>query len=135
MKIFLSYRFTGEEPKALDITLKRIAEALKLAGHETYCSFWDEEIFSEKKYTHRQILEHALKELDKADVYLAFVKSQDKSEGMLMEAGYALAKSKHIVIALKKGITTTFLTQIAKGVIEFNDIEDLCDKLSKENKF
>ena len=119
----------------MDIVLKQVVEALKIAGHETYCSFWDDEMFGNEKYTHKQILERALKELDKADIYLAFIKTQDKSEGMLMEAGYAFAKSKPIIVAIKEGVITTFLMQIAKDVIEFSNVDDLYNKLSKKRKF
>ena len=78
-------------------------------------------------------MEYALKELDNSDVYLAFVKSEDKSEGMLIEAGYAIAKNKKFWLAIKKGVHTVFLREMADKIIEFENLEELYKKLSKLN--
>ena len=129
MKIFLSYRFTGEDPKVLKETIQKICNSLDEAGHNHFCSFWKGDFFNENKFTYKQILEHALEELDLSDVYLAFIKSEDKSEGMLLEAGYAIAKGKKFILAIKKGIYTVFLREMADQVIEFKNIEELCEKL------
>ena len=60
-----------------------------------------------------------------------FIKSHEKSEGMLIETGYAFAKKKKIFLVIKEGIKTTFIHQIANKVIEFKDIEDLLIKLKE----
>jgi nucleoside 2-deoxyribosyltransferase len=131
MKIFLSYRFTGEDPEVLREIIQNICNSLEKAGHSYYCSFWKGDFFNENRFTHKQILEHALKELQKSDVYLAFIKSEDKSEGMLIEAGYALAKKKKFYLAIKKGVYTVFLKEIADKLIEFESLNELYKKLSK----
>ena len=131
MKIFLSYRFTGEDPEVLRETIQNICNSLEKAGHSYYCSFWKGDFFNENRFTHKQILEHALEELQKSDVYLAFIKSEDKSEGMLIEAGYALAKKKKFYLAIKKGVHTVFLKEIADKVIEFESLNELYEKLGK----
>jgi nucleoside 2-deoxyribosyltransferase len=74
-------------------------------------------------------LEYALKELNNSDCLLAFVKSKKKSEGMLLEIGYALAKRKKFILAIKKDIKTTFIREIADQVIEFRTLEELYRKL------
>lgn len=131
MKIFLSYRFTGEDLKILKETIQSICNSLEKAGHSHFCSFWKGDFFNENKYTCKQILHHALKELENSDIYLAFIKSEDKSEGMLIEAGYALAKGKKFYLAIKKGVYTTFMKEIADKIIEFENLEELYNKLSK----
>jgi nucleoside 2-deoxyribosyltransferase len=131
MKVFLSYRFTGEDPKVLKETIQRICNSLEKAGHSHFCSLWKGDFFNENKYTNKQILHHALKELDNSDIYLAFIKSGDKSEGMLIEAGYALAKGKKFYLAIRKGVYTTFMREIADKIIEFEDLEGLCCELNK----
>jgi nucleoside 2-deoxyribosyltransferase len=131
MKVFLSYRFTGEDPKVLKKTLMRICNSLEKAGHTHYCSFWKGDLFKENKYSNKQILNHALKELDSSDIYLAFIKSEEKSEGMLIEAGYALAKGKKFYLAIQKGVYTNFMREIADKVIEFEDLEELFVMLRK----
>ena len=131
MRVFLSYRFTGEDPKILNEILHSICNSLEKAKHNNFCSFWSEDLYKKNKFTNKQILKHALDELEKSDVYLAFVKSEEKSEGMLLEAGYALAKKKKIYLAIKKGIRTTFLREIADKVIDFENLDELYEKLGK----
>lgn len=131
MKVFISYRFTGEDPNELKEILQKVCSSLARAGHNHFCSFWKGDFFSKNKFTNKQILKHALAELEKSDIYLAFIKSEEKSEGILIEAGYALAKGKKFILAIKKGIKTTFMREIADKVIEFENLEDLYDKLNK----
>lgn len=131
MKIFLSYRFTGENPKILKKTIRNIGDSLEKAGHNCFCSFWQGSFFKENNFTHKQILEHALNELEKSDVYLAFIKSEDGSEGMLIEAGYAVALKKKFYLAIKRGVKTVFLREIANKVIEFGQLDELYKKLGQ----
>lgn len=131
MKYFLAYRFTGEDPKKLDGIIRGVCNSIESAGHNYFCSFFENDFYKKNNYFHKQILYYALKELDKCDIYLALIRSADKSEGMLLEAGYALAKGKTFYLAINKGVNTTFMKEIADKVIEFDNIEDLCHKLSK----
>ena len=48
---------------------------------------------------------------------------------MLIEIGYALAKKKKIILAMKEGVNFYFTEDIADKVIEFSDIKDLLIKL------
>lgn len=131
MKIFLSYRFTGEDTKKLKSILKNICSSLEEAGHTYYCSFWHEDYFQENKFSNKQILDHALNELDDSDIYLAFINSHEKSEGILIEAGYALAKKKKFYSAIKKGVKTTFIKELVDKNIEFDSLDELYEKLKQ----
>lgn len=131
--IFLSYRFTGEDIHELNETLGKILSSLRSVGHIVYCSIEDEDWFKENNRTNKEILEHALRQLDKSEVLLAYVKSDQKSEGMLLEIGYMIAKGKSFALALKQGTQTTFLKEYGDPLIEFNSIDDLCEKLTQVN--
>lgn len=131
MKIFLSYRYTGEDLKVLEGILANICSNLESCGHNVFCSFGKNKFFVENNFSYKQILEYALKELDESDYILAFIKSQDKSEGMLLEIGYALAKGMKIILAIKKDVKTVFLPQIADQVIQFETLEDLYTQLKE----
>lgn len=131
--IFLSYRFTGEDINELTETLGKILSALRSVGHTVYCSIEDEKWFRENNRTNKEILKHALERLDKSDIILSFVKSDQKSEGMLMEIGYMMAKGKSFALALKRGTKTAFLAELSEPLIEFDSIDELCDKLTKVN--
>jgi nucleoside 2-deoxyribosyltransferase len=128
MRIFISFRFTGEDPKELAVTIQTVEAALRAAGHTTVCSFWEEETFREKNFTPRQILDWALHELDAADCIFSLVKTEDKSEGMLIESGYALAKGKRRILAIREGVRTTFMREIADTIIDYQTLDDLCAK-------
>ena len=131
--IFLSYRFAGEDINELTETLSKVLLTLRSVGHTVYCSIEDEKWFRENHRTNKEILKHALERLDKSDVILAFVKSDQKSEGMLLEVGYMMAKGKSFALALKRETKTTFLAELAEPLIEFDSIDDLCDKLTRVN--
>jgi nucleoside 2-deoxyribosyltransferase len=131
--IYLAYKFTGEDINELTKTLGKILSTLRSVGHTVYCSIEDEKWFKENHKTNKEILKHALERLDKSDVILAFVKSDQKSEGMLLEIGYMMAKGKSFALALKREIKTIFLAELAEPLIEFDSIEDLCDKLTLVN--
>ncbi len=125
MKCFVSFKFSGENIEELERTLKHICNLIDIKGHKTYCSFWDKDIFAKKNYSHKQILSHALKELDNSDCIVIFIKSEDKSEGMLLETGYALAKKKKIILIIKRGIKTSYIRELADIVIEFDNLKEL----------
>lgn len=122
MKYYIAYRFTGEDSTELKETLEHICNLLSQQNHNNYCSFFDPEMAN---IGNKKVLERGLKELDKSDILLVFIKSEQKSEGMLIEIGYALSKKKKIVLLIKKGVGTTFVREIADKVIEFNNLKEL----------
>jgi hypothetical protein len=67
--------------------------------------------------------------LKKSDVFFAFVESNEKSEGLLLEAGYAKAQNKKIILAIKKDVNLRFLRAIADSIVEFEDMNDLKEKM------
>jgi nucleoside 2-deoxyribosyltransferase len=131
MKIFISYKFAGENPEELEKLLNEISGVLRNSGHEVYSASEDEDLFVKKNFTAKQILNHALEKLDNSDWIIVFVRSNEKSEGMLIEIGYALAKNKKIILAIKKGVNLYFTEDIANQVIEFNNMDELNEKLKE----
>lgn len=127
MKIQLAYRFTGENEKTLLAQLKRIKTILENNKHKTYIPVLDPDRPSEKK----ALFLNTLKKLDSADAILALIKSDEKSEGMLMEIGYAWGKNKKLIIAINKDVKNTHMREFADILIEFSDIDDLYEKLEK----
>jgi len=127
MKIQLAYRFTGENKEELLDILKKIIQILKEKGHETYTPVFD---FNYEGKTKEQIYTDALDKIDENDALFVLVRSEEKSEGMLVELGYAIAKKKKIILVIKKGVDsrTKYYT---KTIIEFQDIPDMLNKLRK----
>jgi len=128
MKFFIAYKVTGENVEELEKTIKTICSAIKEKGHEYYCTI-EEESFEEK--SRKDMMDHAFHKINDADALFVFINSEGKSEGMLMEIGYALGNNKKIILAINKKVQKTYLREIADKVIEFNNIEDIKDKIGE----
>ena len=129
MKIFISYRYTGEDLSVLKLVLAKISSLFESKGHSVFCSFGYNDFFQKENYSYKKILDYTLNELNKSDYIFAIIKSQDKSEGMLLELGYAYAKGKKVILAKKEDVYTTFVQELAKRTISFSDLDDLYEKL------
>ncbi len=125
MKTFIAYRSTGEDPQQLEPLLTALQDTLKSRGIEAYCTFFDEQMIKDKKLDQRQIIEHAFTEIDKVDFLFVLLTSDNKSEGMLMEIGYCLAKGIPIVAAVKTGIQGSHIPAVADQHFEWLDIKGL----------
>ncbi len=130
MKIQLAYKFTGENEAELLKTLKRICSCLNEAGYETYCPALNPNRPKEKK----EVFSDTFNRIKDCGILLALIKSENKSEGMLMEIGCALGLGKKILLAINQKVKSTHLRELADNVVEFEDIDDLCSKLKNLKK-
>ncbi len=132
VRIFISYRFTGEDINELKKLMKTVGDVLNKAGHEHYCTVWDSQKFAEEKFTGKQIMNYGFKEIDKSDVVLFLVKSNEISEGMLVEAGYTIAKKKKSLLLINKNVKSHILRRLFENnITEFDNIDDLLNKLKE----
>lgn len=130
MKLFLAYRFTGEDPKELEKEIRQLGNAIKNVGHDYTCSFELEDFFHSNQYTPGMIQKYMMELQEKHDAVLAYIKSSSRSEGMLMEAGQAIANKQPLIVAVKKGVYSLMAQpEIAKKVIEFETLDELCEKI------
>lgn len=127
MHFFISYKFTGEPYEELVHNIGIIENSLKNNGYSVYSSLEDEEWFQKNKPTNKDILDHTIQKMNESDVVLVFLNSSEKSEGMLIEIGYAIARNKKIILLIKKGVETNYLRDIANTVIEFSNTQELKD--------
>jgi nucleoside 2-deoxyribosyltransferase len=128
-KIFLGQAVTGEDRDFLRVESDSVCSVLKEKGHDTYCTVLEEAGFEDN--SNKDKIRHAFEKLDSYDSILAIVRSDKRSEGLLMEIGYCIAKGKQIIVAMKNGVKNTYLHEIADKVIEFEDIDDLLNKLKE----
>jgi len=129
MKIQMAYRYTGEDSVKLVEDLKKIVEMLEIKGHEVYVPVLDLDRPSDKK----DLFLNTLKRLDGCDAILGLIKSEEKSEGMLMEIGYAWGRDKKLFIAISEDVKNTHMKEFADKVINFSDMDDLFFKLKGLN--
>lgn len=104
MKVFISYRFTGEFPEFLHSVIDPIVAKLAELGHSSYCTLYDSLQFEEERWSGKAIMTKAFAELDSSDVVLFLVWNEDISEGLILELGYAIAKGKRIALIAKEDV-------------------------------
>jgi hypothetical protein len=129
MKIFIGQRVRGADPGKLKEESIDVAEKLKTLGHEVDCTFLEDTDFS--KMNSGEKLKHAFDILDNCDTFLAIVRDEEKSEGLLIEIGYALAKKMRIIVFVNENVGRTTLREIANDVVEFKDKEDMLNKIKE----
>lgn len=124
-RIFLSYRFTGEDIKELEFILRTVCDSLEQTGCDVFCSLWLEDFFKKEGFSVEKIYEFCLERLRTCNIFLAFVKSADRSTGMEMEFREAKALNKTIILVIKRGLSHPFLLESPHYVIEFDEIQEL----------
>lgn len=128
MKIFIGEAVTGQDLEVLKKEIDKIYSALEKAGHKPYSTMEEEGEGVVKGAG--DWLDYAFKKLDENDVFLVLVKTEHRSEGLLMEIGYCLAKKKKIILAIKDDVKNTYLPEVVDKVIRWKDFDDLITKLS-----
>jgi nucleoside 2-deoxyribosyltransferase len=130
MKTFIAYRSSDEDPQVVEPLMIAIRDAFKARGVEAYCTFFDEAMLKDKSLNARQIMEHAFGIIDDSDFLFVVQTSNNKSEGMLMEVGYCLAKNIPIIVATKDAVTQTYVPSMASQSFNWGTIEDLVISIS-----
>lgn len=132
MEVFLSYRYTWEDPQKLEVVLMNIKNALATKGLSTFCSIWLDDFFAANHMTAEQIYTFCVQRLEKSDVFLAFIQSEAESKWMKMELEEAQRLNKKIILAIKEWLDhLAFRTQAYK-IVEYKTLEELYALLSCE---
>jgi nucleoside 2-deoxyribosyltransferase len=134
MRFYIAYKFLGADKEKLKATLNNLSSIIEESGHKPYIFFRDAQNWGAIETPVNQILVKAFAELRKSEGFFAFVESEEKSEGMLLEAGYAKAQNKKMILAIKKDINLRFLRSISDEIIEFDTMVDLEKKLKTRLK-
>jgi len=128
-KIFIGQAVTGQDMNLLQNEMEKIYDVLKQKDYSVYSTLEEEGKNKFKKAG--DWVTHAFQYIDNSDVFLVIVRTEHRSEGLLIEIGYALAKKKKIVLAINNNIKNTYLRDFTEHIIEFKDVNDLINKLSK----
>lgn len=124
MSIFISYRHTGEDPKRLALLLPPIANTLKSNNKEYTCTYFDvNEVSSAEDQA--AVLRNALSRIDTSEAVLVVLDSSTKSEGMLVEVGYAIAKNVPIYMLKNSAVKETYMDKVADKSFEYTTLDEL----------
>jgi hypothetical protein len=130
MKTYFAYSLSGNKNKEnLKKSLIKLSDVFSKKGRETYITWRDIENWQESGWTREEMAKKALEVIKDSDEIFIFVGSPEKSEGMLIEAGFARGLGKKIILGIRKDLEYKFLRTIADEVVEFEDINNLAKKL------
>lgn len=129
MGYFLAYRHTGVDPSELEALLPPVRNVLQADGSEVYCTYFNEGNFKNAGLGPAEIMRHAFLKIEEMGRLFVLIDSEQKSEGMIMEIGYCLAKGIPITVAIRSNVTGTYLPNMTDEVIRYTDIDDLVQKI------
>lgn len=129
MAYFISYRHTDADPQQLQQLLPAIRDAFTAAGETIYSTYFEDESFRAAHSTPAEMMRHAFTKIDELRGLFVIQNSNERSEGMLMEVGYCLAKNYPICVATQQNVQHTYLPSMVKRHLVYNDIEDLIQQV------
>ncbi len=129
MKYFIAYRHTGEDPARLHELLVPVKKAFEDRGHEIYCTYFNDESFRAQQLGPHQIMQEAFRKIEDMGSLFVILNSPHKSEGMLMEIGYCLAKGIPITVAYRRSLTDTYAPHMVPHTIPYDTVEELVGQI------
>src|SRR3989338_8128799 len=128
MKVYLTYKFKEEEPNELKAHLETFSKLVEEStGWKTFIFFRDAQKWKTGTMTMQQVVDRAMKEIANCDAILA--EASEKARGVYFEVGYAKALGKKVIVIHKKNTEANFLEASADIKIEYENDEDLKEKL------
>ena len=126
-KLFIGQAVTGQDIKILQFEMEKITGILSTKDLKIYSTL---ELEGKNNFkTAGDWVKHAFDVIDNSDIFLAIVRTEHRSEGLLMEIGWCLSKKKKFILAIKEDVKNTYLKDMADEIIEFKDFNDLLIKL------
>lgn len=126
MKAFLAIKF--KEDYSDKEKIEKIVSVLERADISTVLMVRDYEKWGAVLFTPQELMEKTFEAIDSADILV--IEFSEKGVGLGIEAGYAFAKGKSIVVIAKEGsdISST-LEGVSKEVIFYKNIEEVGSKI------
>jgi nucleoside 2-deoxyribosyltransferase len=127
MNCFLAYRASEadfDEMKKLLSSIRGVLNSLKIENYSVLLDY-----VAENENSGREFMDQAFKKIDNSDFLLVIQNYNERSEGMLMEVGYCIAKGIPVIVAKKNEVTDTYLPEMTDFNIPWNDVDDLLDKI------
>lgn len=132
MKFVIIYKYKSTEDKhELERELEQLSTMIScMDGYETFIFDKDIKKWRDVDIPREQASPIVFKELKECGAVIAYINHSEPSEGMHLEAGYAKALGKKIILCLKKGESAGRLKPISDVFIEFGDFKDLETQLT-----
>lgn len=131
-KFFIAYRHTGEDILELEQRISTIDIALAAKGIKAYATLFDESEFQKNHTSAGHIMEKAFQKISAMDGLFVLIAGSEKSEGQLIEVGFALALKKPVIVARQKD-AKTYVHELTNLSFEYDDLSDLSKKILELN--
>ncbi|HBB04638.1 TPA: hypothetical protein DCZ39_07245 [Patescibacteria group bacterium] len=102
MRYYIAYKFLDSDKEILKKRLGIISDMIEETGNTAFIFYRDTQNRGAISTPTDQIIRQAFIEVKKSDIIVAFIESGEKSEGMLLEVGYAKALGKKLVLLIRK---------------------------------
>lgn len=130
MKFCIIYKYsTTKDKPQLGKELEHLSSIINDLGHTTFIFDRDVKNWQNIDIPREESSKMVFTAINDCDGIIAYVNQNEPSEGMAMEAGYAKALDKKILFAFKKDTDSPRVKSICDEYFEFDDMEDLKDKL------
>ncbi|NMB91676.1 hypothetical protein GYA37_02400 [candidate division WWE3 bacterium] len=130
MKFCIIYKYSSSKDKSqLGKELEQLSSILNDLSHTTFIFDRDVKNWQNIDIPREESSKMVFTTIKECDGVIAYVSHNELSEGMAMEAGYAKALDKKILLALKKNTDSPRVRSISDEHFEFEDMEDLKEKL------
>lgn len=124
MKVYIAYKFKGADEIKLIKGLKAIDREVVRSGHESYIFIRDAREWGKIVMDEKTVLQQDFRAIENCDAVLAIVESEELSEGMLLEIGYAYAKGKKIYVLIDEKYNKDYLRlvrNLATKLVTFSE--------------
>ncbi|HLC32317.1 MAG TPA: nucleoside 2-deoxyribosyltransferase [Candidatus Nanoarchaeia archaeon] len=126
MNAYLAIKFSGEKNRNL---IEEICSALQKAKINTTVMVRDYEQWGKKSFSLQELMKLTFSCIDKANILI--VELSEKGVGLGIEAGYAHARNKPIIVIAKTGSDISKTLQgIAQEIIFYNNPADLVNSFA-----
>ena len=128
VRAYLGAKYYEDNRNRQDIKL--LSKVLKRNGIETVCIARDIEKWGNTQLSSKELMQRTFYEIEHSDIVI--LEMSEKGVGLGIEAGYAYAKGKPIVVLIEegKGLSNT-MQGVASIVISYRDPEEI--NLSVDN--
>ena len=93
-------------------------------GFKSFCVVRDMELWGEASFSAKEIMQETFAKIDSSD--LVVIDVSEKGVGLGIEAGYAKAKGKELIVTVRKGMeVSTTISGTADRVIDYETISGI----------
>jgi len=121
MKIYFAIKYHADNRNRR--LIENISELLSNNNHDSFCIAKDFEQWGKETFTPYELMRKSFAEIEKADLLL--IEFSEKGVGLGIEAGYAYAKGRPIVVIFNSGEVSTTLAGVAEAVYHYENVAEL----------